>query len=158
MKSLTTLLIAALMVVSMSAIGFAQSSAAGNETYGSSGTGIGGNEMNTYGQDMDQMMTSGEDVTYSGTVVSMMDHTLIVRGNQGEKTFDLSNVTVSGSLNPGDEVEVAYHTDDNGNIVVSSVTPGVKTSMNNTDVDQMMRESGNGQWDPYGSYQGGIGA
>ncbi len=51
MKSLRTLIIAGLMVFSLSALGFAQSSAVGNETYGSSGgTGIGGNDMNTYGQ------------------------------------------------------------------------------------------------------------
>ncbi len=128
MKSLMTLLIAGLMVLTLSGLGFAQSSAAGNQTYGSSGTGIGGNPMNTYGQDTHRMMTSGREVTYTGIVVSIMDHTLIVRGDEGAKTFDLTNLVVSASVRPGDEVEVSYHTDDNGKMVASSVTSGVQMS------------------------------
>ncbi len=67
MKSLRTLLIAGLMVLSLSALGFAQSSAAGNETYGSSGgAGIGGNDMNDYGQYNDQNMGATDHMMTTG--------------------------------------------------------------------------------------------
>ncbi len=135
MKSLSTFLVAALMVLSLTAVGFAHGTSGG---YGGTTAGYGavGGPMYAWSEgdsmgSTDDMTTSGEEMIYSGTVVSMMDDSLVVKGNEGEKTFDLSDVTVNGALKPGDEVQVAYHTDENGDMVVSSVTPGVKTSMNN---------------------------
>ncbi len=69
-------------------------------------------------------------MTYSGTVVSVntTDHTLIVKGKGGEKTFDVSKVTTLDTVKPGHTIQVVY-AEKNGKMVASSVSVGVKTSM-----------------------------
>ena len=61
-------------------------------------------------------------MTYSGTVVSIntTDHILIVKGKEGEKTFDVSNATTLGSVKPGHSVRVVC-AEKNGKMVASSV-------------------------------------
>ena len=68
-------------------------------------------------------------MSYSGTVVSLSttDHSLIVKGKDGEKTFDVSKVTMLGTVKAGNTVQVVY-TEKNGKMVASSVSVGTKTS------------------------------
>ncbi len=110
MKSLFTFLVAALMVLSFSVAGFAQTSTGGQ---------MGGDH-----QTMTGKMSSGQHLmTYKGKVVSMndSDHTLVVNGKEGDKTFDMSKVTTTGNLKTGSKVKVSYYTDTNGHMVVSSI-------------------------------------
>jgi len=119
MKSLFTFLVATLMVLSFSLAGFAAESA----TTGSSGTG----QTTVTEKKMEPMEKT---MTYSGTVVSLntTDHTLIVKGKEGDKTFDVSKVTTLGPIKAGNTVQVVY-AEKNGKMVASSVSVGVKTSM-----------------------------
>ncbi len=60
MKTYLALIAAAVIVIGFSVAGFAQSTAAGTQTYAlGGGTGIGGNDMNTYGQYSDQTGSEG---------------------------------------------------------------------------------------------------
>ncbi len=108
MKSLFTLLVAVVIALSFSVAGFAA-------TEKSVGT--------------DHMTTMGQDMVYSGKVVSVndTDHTIVVKGKDGDKTFDVSKV--NEKVLPGHDVSVTYR-DENGKMVASSVNGGVKTSGN----------------------------
>ena len=119
MRSLFTLLVAILMVVGFSSAGFAENAMTGGSS--TSQTAATGKKM----ESMEKTMT------YSGKVVSIntTDHTLIVKGKEGEKTFDVSKVTTLGTVKPGNDVQVVY-AEKNGKMVASSVSAGVKTSMN----------------------------
>ncbi len=108
MKSLFTLLVAVVIALSFSVAGFAA-------TEKSVGT--------------DHMTTMGQDMVYSGKVVSVndTDHTIVVKGKDGDKTFDVSKV--NEKVLPGHDVSVTYR-DENGKMIASSVNGGVKTSGN----------------------------
>ena len=126
MKSLYTFLVAALMVLSFSVAGFAQSASTGGQMSSSGG------QMATGTSDH---MTNVHTMTYKGKVASVndTDHTLVVSGKEGDKTFDMSKVTTTGTLTPGSKVKVTYYTDTNGHMVVSSIKGhglhSMKTSM-----------------------------
>ncbi len=108
MKSLFTLLVAVLIALSFSVTGFAATE----------------RSVKT-----DHMTTMGQDMVYSGKVVSVndTDHTMVVKGKDGDKTFDVSNV--NERVQAGHDVSVTYH-DENGRMVASSVNGGMKTSRN----------------------------
>ncbi len=114
MRSLYIFLVAALMVLSFSVAGFAQNVST-DRMY----------EHRTLTSST-SMPSEQRLMTYTGKVVSFndIDHTLVVNGPQGEKTFDLSQVTTTGTLTPGGDVNVTYHTDMNGNLVASSIGSG----------------------------------
>jgi len=118
MKSLFMLLAATLMVVGFSLAGFAENAMTGGSSM---------SQTATTGKKMESMEKT---MTYSGKVVSIntTDHTLIVKGKEGEKTFDVSKVTTIDTVKPGNDVQVVYAEKD-GKMVASSVTAGVKTSM-----------------------------
>jgi hypothetical protein len=68
-------------------------------------------------------------MTFTGKVVTVntSDKTIVVKGKEGEETFDVSKVTET--VQPGQTVRVAYRTG-NGKMVASSVRTGRKTAMN----------------------------
>ena len=118
MKSLFTLLVAILMVLGFSLAGFAE-----NAMTGGSGT----SQTTATEKKMEPMEKT---MAYSGTVVSIntADHTLIIKGKEGEKTFDVSKVTTLDTVKPGHTVQVVY-AEKGGKMVASSVSVGMKTSM-----------------------------
>ncbi len=121
------------MVLSFSMVGFAQTSTGGQ---------------------MGTMSSEQHLVTYKGKIVSFndTDHTLVVNGKQGDKTFDLSRVTLNGALTPGSKVKVSYYTDTNGNLVVSSIKGGgMHHAMNQYGTTQQYGTVHGGQ---YGSNMG----
>lgn len=121
MKSLFTFLVAALMVLSFSVTGFANSTN-GNQTITEETQSSAVTSQRTTESTDHQMMT------YTGKVVSVntTDQTMVVKGKEGERTFDVSKM--STAVKPGDRVEVSYYTDPSGLMVVSSVSSGAKTS------------------------------
>lgn len=116
MKSLFAFVVAALMVLSFSMAGLAytQSSASRSQTTAT-----------------DKRMEPMVKAIFMGKVVSVnsVDKTIVVKGKEGEKTFDVSNVMISGTVKPGDPVYVTY-AEKEGKMVASSVSSGNKTSMN----------------------------
>ncbi len=127
MKSLFTLFVAVLIVLGFSMAGFAnmQNSAAGSQAG-------------------EKKMEPMEKAIFTGKVVSVksVDKTIVVKGKEGEKTFDVSQVTMSGTVKPGDPVYVTY-TEKEGKMVASSVSSGAKTSMNDLPYG----------YDPYPGYE-----
>ncbi len=120
MKSLLTLMLAVVIALSFSVAGFATVS----QTKASAVSQTTVTEKKTE--------PTERTMTYTGRVVSVndTDHTMVVKGRQGEKTFDVSNV--NEKVQPGHDVTVTYH-NENGMMVASSVsgvTHGVKTSVN----------------------------
>jgi hypothetical protein len=69
-------------------------------------------------------------MTYTGKVVSINkpDNTLVVKSKEGEKTFDVSSVTISGTLKAGSTVHVTY-AEKEGKMVASSVSSGKAMTM-----------------------------
>ena len=137
MKSLFAFLVATLMVLSFSLAGFA----ADNAMTGGSGRG-------QTGASEKKMESMEKTMTYSGKVVSLnaKDHTLIVKGKEGEKTFDVSKVTSLESVKPGSAVQVVY-AESNGKMVASTVSAHQKTSMKTS----MMGPAYG--YDPYPGYE-----
>ncbi len=60
---------------------------------------------------------------YAGRVVAFhrWDNTLVVRGWQGDRAFDMSRATVRGVVRPGHNVRVTYYTARDGRMVASWV-------------------------------------
>ncbi len=111
MKSLFTLLVAVVIALTFSVAGFAA-------TEKSVAT--------------DHTTTMNKELVYTGKVVSVndTDHTMVIKGKGGEKTFDVSNV--NEKVVPGHDVSVTYR-NENGKMVASSVSgvkAGERTSMN----------------------------
>ena len=81
-------------------------------------------------QAAEKKMEPMEKAVFTGKVISVnsADKTIVVKGKEGEKTFDVSKVTMSGTVKPGDPVYVTY-TEKEGKMVASSVSSGAKTSM-----------------------------
>ena len=98
MKSLFTILVAVLMVLSFSLVGFAGTVRSSND--------VGSHHM----------------MTLNGKVVSVnnTDHTMVVKGKKGDMTFDTKGLT--NTVKAGDKVKVTYYTDENGRMVVSSLS------------------------------------
>jgi hypothetical protein len=65
-------------------------------------------------------------MVFSGKVVSVNQagKAIVVKGKGGEKTFDVSNVTIKSTVKPGQTIHVTY-THKDGKMVASSVS-GVK--------------------------------
>ena len=118
MKSLLAIFVATLIVLAFSITGFAEGTATGGSGQGQSMA------------PEKKMEPMEKTMTYSGTVVSLngTDHTLIVKGKEGDKTFDVSKVATLGTIKSGNSVQVVY-VEKNGKMVASSVSVGVKTSM-----------------------------
>jgi hypothetical protein len=112
MKSLLTVVVAVLMILSFSMVGFAQSAMTGSQTTVT-----------------EKKMGSEHHKTYNGKVVSfdMASHMLVVEGMITKKTFDVSNAIINGTLQPGQKVVVTYYSE-NGKMVASSVS-GESTAM-----------------------------
>lgn len=70
---------------------------------------------------------NAENLTATGTVVSLTGDTLVVNTANGEKTFVLSPTISRTNLAVNSRVNVAY-TDDNGKWVVSQITPATTSS------------------------------
>lgn len=70
---------------------------------------------------------SAENMTATGTVVSLTGDTLVVNTANGEKTFILSPGVSRANLAVSSRVNVAY-TDDNGKWVASQITPATSSS------------------------------
>ena len=98
MRSLFTLLVATLMVLGFSLAGFAENAMTGGSAQG---------KATATEKKMEPMEKT---MSYSGTVVSIntTDHTLIIKGKEGEKTFDVSKVTTLDTVKPGNNVQVVY--------------------------------------------------
>jgi hypothetical protein len=115
MKSLFTLLVAPLMVLSLAVAGFAgtQSATTGSQTTATE----------------KKMEPMEKAMTFTGkvTAVNEADKTIVVKGKEAEKTFDVSSVTIGGAVKPGQTVHVTY-TEKEGKMIASSVS-GMKTSM-----------------------------
>ncbi len=140
MKSLFTFLAATLIVLSFSVLGFAQNMTApagpvGNQTYGANGGQVyASNEARTgSGQRpalaTENKMEPGENVMiYTGKVASIdrTNHTMVVKGDEGDKTFDVSGAATEW-IQPGNDVNVTYH-QENGKMMASYVDSGAKTS------------------------------
>ncbi len=60
---------------------------------------------------------------YAGRVVAFdrRDHTLVIRGLEGERRFDMSRAQVTGVIRRGENVRVTYFTDRDGRMVASTV-------------------------------------
>jgi hypothetical protein len=78
-----------------------------------------------------KMQPTGNEMSYVGKIVSLntVDQTMVVRGKEGEKTFDISKATTDGSITTGHTVRVTYYADAKGNMVVSSVRGSMKTPL-----------------------------
>jgi hypothetical protein len=100
--------------------------------------------------------TDHQMMTYNGKVVSMntADHTMVVKGKEGDRTFDVSKM--STTVKTDDTVHVRYYTDPNGNMVVSSVSSGVKTSAMHH--RRGMQTSQNDRYNDYGTDKSGYAA
>jgi hypothetical protein len=137
MKSLFTFLVAALMVMSFSMAGFAQ---AQNSVSGSQQPAAEKKMESAQGKNV----TSGSEkapmagkkseslekaMTFNGKVVSVneQDKTLVVKSKKGEKTFDVSNVTMGSEIKAGHSVHVTY-TEKDGKMIASAVTGVAKTT------------------------------
>ncbi len=70
---------------------------------------------------------NAENLTATGTVVSLSGDTLVVNTANGEKTFVLSPSISRTNLAVNSRVNVAY-TDSNGQWVVSQITPATTSS------------------------------
>ena len=114
---LLVILAAVLMMLSFSMAGFAQ-------TQNTTGT-----QMGTQTQVMPEKKTEQKVTSYRGEVASIDEttHMLVVKGKEGDKTFDVSQATVKGKIEPDHYVSVKY-TETNGKMVASSVTVSHKVS------------------------------
>jgi hypothetical protein len=114
MKSLFTVVIAILMVLSFSLLGFAQNATAGSQTTVTE----------------KKVESRHHQKTYNGKVVSFdkVAHMLIDKGTIAKKTFDVSNATIHGTLQPGQKAHVTYYKE-NGKMVASSVSGGTSMAM-----------------------------
>ncbi len=126
MKSLFTLLVASLVVLSFSVAGFAatQSAATGSQTTSTE----------------KKMEPMEKAMTFTGKVsaINEADKTIVVKGKEGEKTFDVSGVTIGGAVKVGHTVHVTY-TEKEGKMVASAVS-GPKMSMKHG--SHMMKKGG----------------
>jgi hypothetical protein len=139
MKMILVVLVTTLMIVGLSTAGFAQtqSTSAGQGTVEK------------------KMEPAGKAMVFTGKVVSIneTDHALVVKGKQGEKTFDVSNVTI-GATKPGYTVHVRY-TEKDGKLVASSISGSKKTVAEHNTKTEMKKTSMNGPslgYDPYRGY------
>ena len=97
MEKVLVVLMAVLMMLGFSMVGFAS-------------------DQNTAGTHKEAVMTyRGEVTTFDQTA-----HTIVVKGKEGEKTFDVSQATMKGQIEPEHYVAVKY-TETNGKMVASSV-------------------------------------
>ena len=122
MKSLFTLLVAVLMVLGFSMVGSAEMTTTTSSSASSTVTGnLGTVQSSSSTTDHDMM-------SYSGKVVSVNpgDHTMVVSGKEGDRSFDMTGVT--NTVKPGDNVVVTYYNDENGRMIVSSLGGGVNAS------------------------------
>lgn len=103
MEKLLIILGAVLMMFSLSMVGFAQN----QDTVGATGTGH---------------QTEDWLLSYTGEVISVIQgaHSVVVRGDDGEKVFDVSGATIKGIPEVHHFVTVKY-TDMDGKRVASSV-------------------------------------
>ncbi len=78
----------------------------------------------------DTNRTAIKERVYNGKIVSMntADFTMVMRGREGDKMFDVSNATTYGSLTTGHMARVTYHVDKNGTLVASSVDGGMENA------------------------------
>jgi len=108
MEKLLVILVAILMMLGFSMVGFASDQ----------GT-MGSQEQSMPEKKMDHKEMG---MTYRGEVASIDEtaHTLVVKGKEGEKTFDVSQATMKGKVEPEHWVMVKY-TDVNGKLVASFV-------------------------------------
>jgi phage baseplate assembly protein gpV len=108
MEKLLALIAAVLVMFAFSAVGFAQAqnSAAGTQQ----------------GQTMPEKSMDRKVMTYMGevTTVDQTAHTIVVKGKEGEKTFDVSKAMMKGKVEPNHYVTVKY-TEADGKMVASSV-------------------------------------
>ncbi len=113
MKSLFAFFVAALIVLSFSMAGLAET-------------------QNTGGQKAPVAQKKTEQtekaLTFSGKVVAVdpADKTIVVKGKEGEKTFNVSDV--SETFRSGQTVHVTYRVE-SGKMVVLSVRSGMNTAM-----------------------------
>ena len=108
MEKLVVLLIAVFMMLSFSMVGFASDQSA-----------VGTQQQTMPEKKMDQ---KEKTMIYRGEVTSFdqTGHTIVVKGKEGEKTFDVSQATMKGKIEPEHYVAVKY-TETNGKMVASSV-------------------------------------
>jgi hypothetical protein len=118
MKSLLTLLVTALVVLTFSAAGFAQAQNT-----------AGGSQQPPIVQKKVEPTVKAMTFTGEVTAVNTSNKTIVVKGKEGEKTFDVSKATMGSAVKPGQTVSVTY-TEKEGKMVASSVNSGTKTSMN----------------------------
>ena len=107
MEKLLVILVAVFVMLSFSMVGFAS-------------------DQTTMGTHKEKVMIyRGEVTTFDQTA-----HTIVVKGKEGEKTFDVSQATMKGKIEPEHYVAVKY-TETNGKMVASSVmTVSHKVSSN----------------------------
>jgi len=121
MEKLAVLLVAAFIVLSFSMVGFAS----------------------------DQKMDQEENVmVYKGEVISFdqTGHIIVVKGKEGEKTFDVSQATIKGKVEPEHYVAVKY-TETDGKMVASSVwevSHKVSSNLNSSTWKELDRFANNG--------------
>jgi len=110
MKKVAVILVAMVVMLSFSMVGIAS-------------------DQNTMGTQQQQttpekMMGHKESLMiYRGEVAAIdhTAHTVVVKGKEGEKTFDVSRATMRGKVEPEQYVSVRY-TEANGKMVAASIT------------------------------------
>jgi hypothetical protein len=119
MKSLFTFLVAALMVLSFLMVGFAYDQSS----------------MRTQQQTMPEKKMDHKEkaMTFTGEIaaVDQTAHSIVVKGMEGEKTFDVSHATMKGGVEPQHYVIVKYR-GMNGKMVASSVETLLPKASSNT--------------------------
>jgi hypothetical protein len=115
MKTLFILIVAAVLALSLSTAGFAQEQKAAV-----------GNQQTTVSEKKMEPKEKAMRFTGEVTAVNTTDKTIVVKGKEGEKTFDVSKATMKGEVKPEHTVHVTYM-EKEGKMVASSVS-GVQTA------------------------------
>jgi hypothetical protein len=139
MRTFLSLLVAAFVIVAFSTAGFAQMQ---NATAGKT-------------EAVGKKMESPEKaMSYTGKVLSIneVDHMLVVKGKEGDRTFDISGVSVD-TIKTGQNISVKY-TEKSGKMIATSVSVGEKTAMKTHTRHGMVKTSMKGPGLGYEPYKG----
>ena len=121
MKSLLTFVVAALMVLSFSLAGFAESAMTGGQGSAQGQTAVTEKKM--------EPVESGLTVTGKVVSINKKHHTMLVKGQEEQWLIKVPDAATLGTVKKGEMVQVTY-TKKNGRMIASSVSPGEKMSMN----------------------------